>query len=82
MFRTLLITACLAAALAACASAPPGHHTASNAACKTAAGPGAQPQPSSGQCKSFSGEELQRTGEQNAGDALRMVDPEVTIDHH
>jgi hypothetical protein len=81
MFRTLLIGACLAAALAACASAPPTQHTASNTACKTAAGPGPQPQLSPGQCKSYSGDDLQRTGEENAGDALRMLDPEVTIHH-
>jgi hypothetical protein len=81
MLRTLLISACLAAALTACASAPQSPHTASNAACKTAAGPGPQPHVSSGQCQSYSGEDLQRTGEENAGDALRMLDPEVTIHH-
>lgn len=78
MSRTLLIGVCLSAALAACASAPQNTHTASNAACKNAV-PGPL---SPGQCKSYSGEELQRTGEENVGDALGKLDPTVTIQHH
>lgn len=82
MSRILLIGVCLSAALAACASAPPSTHMASNVACKAATGPGPRAPLNPGQCRSYSGEELQRTGEVNVGDALGKLDPAVTVQHH
>jgi hypothetical protein len=82
MVKPLLIGASLLAALAACASAPQSNpHTASNAACTSPIGPGRQAYPGPGQCRTYSNEDLQRTGEVNVGEALRMLDPEVTIHH-
>ena len=35
-----------------------------------------------GDVKSYSGEQLEQTGATQVGDALRYLDPEVTITHH
>jgi hypothetical protein len=82
MFKSLLIGACLLAALAACASTPQSApHAASNVACSSPTASGAQARLSPGQCRAYSGADLERTGEVNVGEALRMLDPEVTLQH-
>lgn len=86
MIRTLIIGILSVAALAACSTTP--SHPASRTAaaippgwCSTADGKALRP--GSPGCDSlnrtYSGEQLQRTGYTNVGRALQMLDPSVTV---
>lgn len=93
--RTLAISALLVA-LAGCATAPQrqANNTAgppstadrqalncappSNTATRL---PPRQDQCSAGNVKTFTGEQLEETGATQTGDALRYLDPEITIHH-
>jgi hypothetical protein len=92
LIRTLAIGSFLAA-LAACSSGPQTRTsntattpaplarncTPSNTATRLPPRPGECP---AGDVKSYSGEQLEQTGATQVGDALRYLDPEVTITHH
>jgi hypothetical protein len=92
MLRSLLIGVCLAASLAACTSAPTTRADAKDAArvaetqrtsCLKETGTRLPPPP--GQCaafgRSYSSEEMDRTGRTDAGAALQMLDPSITSHH-
>jgi uncharacterized lipoprotein len=92
MLRAIVIGACLIATLAACVtdngqsrkrSSATAADTSVTGACLTDSGP--RPPLSQAQCpahgRSYSGKELQQTGEVNVGEALRMLDPSVSIQH-
>jgi hypothetical protein len=84
MLRTLVTGACLAAVLAACATdrgaATPAKAAAAPSSCLTETGPRAPAK--SGRCaaygRSYSGAEINQTGQQNAAEALKMLDPSIT----
>jgi len=90
--RTLLIIAA-AACIAACAGTSPhpdSHATASSKAFATQANcsmvTGSHIPPKPGQCntspgRTLSGEDIDRTGQTNLGDALKMLDPSITVHH-
>jgi len=89
MFKTLLI--CTAAALlAACATphpttaAAPDSRTA-NVTCPEYA-TGSHLRSTEGKCtsspvRSYSQDDVQRTGQTDVGDALKMLDPSITVHH-
>jgi hypothetical protein len=86
MFKTLLI--CTAAVLAACSttqpSTAPDSRTA-NVTCVDAAS-GSRLPSQHGKCgssavRSYSQDDVQRTGQTDVGDALRMLDPAVSVHH-
>jgi hypothetical protein len=89
MINKLLFGACLAAAMAACATTPPPKAPPTAAAKAT---PGCVPEtasripPKDSVCAGFgrawTGEDLQRTGQINVGDALKMIDPSITVQGH
>jgi hypothetical protein len=89
MIRALIIGIVSAGALAACSTTPshPASHTAAaipQGWCSTADGKAARP--GSSQCNSvtrtYSGEQLRQTGMTDAGHALQMLDPSVTVHGH
>lgn len=89
MLRLLAIGACLVG-LAACTSAPQTHNTAPPTATNALRCPPMDtatrlpPRPgecSPGDVKSYTGEQLEQTGATQTGDALRYLDPEITIVH-
>lgn len=89
MIRTLIIGILSAAALAACSTTPshPAVHTASAIPpgwCSRADGTALRP--GSPGCnsltKTYSGEQLRRTGMTDVGHALRMLDPDITLSSH
>lgn len=86
MFKTLLI--CTAALLAACSTtrpaATPDSRTA-NVTCPDSA-TGSHLPSKEGKCgaspmRSYSQDDVQRTGQTDVGDALRMLDPSVSVHH-
>ena len=87
MCKTLLI--CIAAALlAGCSTAKPvatPDSRTANVACHEDA-TGSHLQSQEGKCtsspvRSYSQDDVQRTGQTDVGDALRMLDPSVSIHH-
>ncbi|MDB6089667.1 MAG: hypothetical protein JWN85_2451 [Gammaproteobacteria bacterium] len=84
MLRTFVTGACLAALLAACATnreaATPAKAAAAPSSCLTETGPRVPLK--SGRCaaygRSYSGAQINQTGQQNAGEALQMLDPSIT----
>jgi len=86
MFKTLLI--CTAALLAACSTTKPATTPDSRTAAVTCAdsGTGTHLPTQPGKCsaspiRSYSQDDVQRTGQTNVGDALRMLDPAITVHH-
>jgi hypothetical protein len=89
MIRALVIGILSAAALAAC-STTPSHHAARSASaippgwCAKADGTALRP--GSPGCdsltKTYSGEQLRRTGFTDAAHALQMLDPDITVHGH
>jgi hypothetical protein len=86
MIRALMIGVLSAGALGACSSTPSHavHRTAAAIApgwCSTADGKALRP--GSNRCdlpsRSYSGEQLQRTGRTDAAHALQMLDPSITV---
>ena len=83
MWRTLTI--CAALAIGGCATAPAPRTDAANV--PGSANNACVPQDSrftQNTCvagRSFTQQEIQRTGQTNAGDALQMLDPSVTVHH-
>jgi hypothetical protein len=85
MLRAFLTSTCLAVLLAACATQGHPQLTASAAGAKEAcaSNTGSRVAHDAQQpCRAYSGDDLQRTGEFNAGDALQHLDPAVTVQHH
>jgi len=89
MIRALIIGILSAAALVACATTPshPASHTASaipQGWCSTADGQAVRP--GSSHCNSvtrtYSGEQLRRTGMTDPAHALQMLDPSITARGH
>lgn len=89
MLRPILIGTCLAALLGGCATQGPPRQSAS--ATSTMGGATClssdtrlprSPGPCGAFGRSYSGDDLQRTGELNPGDALQRLDPAVTVQHH
>jgi hypothetical protein len=90
MIRALIIGILSAGALVACSTTPthPASRTASvtipQGWCSTADGKAERP--GSSQCnfvtRTYSGEQLRRTGMTDAGHALQMLDPSVTVRGH
>ena len=90
MLKTSLVALCLIAPAGACASNPPAErHATANAASqsgspvgcvnKTASRIPASPGDCAGFGNSYSSEALKSTGQPQAGEALRMLDPTVTV---
>ena len=92
MIRALVIGILSATALAACSTTPshPAHPAARTASAVPpgwcAKADGTPLRPGSAGCdsltRSYSGEQLRRTGMTDAGHALQMLDPEVTVRGH
>ena len=89
MLRTLFICAVVSASAMGCSAPQPRPDT--RAAAATTAQPCSQPTASRiptkpDECsatpgRTYSEEDVQRTGQQNVGDALRMLDPSVSVHH-
>jgi hypothetical protein len=90
MLNKLLIGAVLTLALAACASTPSSPGAAKSAVATTQPQPGcagttatARPPDSPQPCAAFGSvytrDDIDHTGAMNVGDALRMLDPTVTV---
>ncbi len=86
MIRSLITGILSAGALAACAASParPAVHTASAIPPGWCSTTGGKPlRPGSTGCdsltKTYSGKQLEQTGMMHVGDALRMLDPDVTV---
>ena len=86
MFKTLCL--CTAALLAACSTtqpaAAPDSQTAAVTCPESATGSHLVTKP--GKCtsspvRSYSQEDVQRTGQTDVGDALRMLDPSISVHH-
>jgi len=92
MIRALIIGILSAGALAACSTTPshPAHRAARTASAVPpgwcAKADGTPLRPGSDGCnamtRSYSGEQLRRTGMTDVGHALQMLDPEVTVHGH
>jgi hypothetical protein len=87
MLRAILTGTCLVALLTGCATQSQPQRTASaqgKAGCVSDTGSRLQHSP--GSCiaagRTYSGDDLQRTGEANVGEALQKLDPAVTVQHH
>ena len=84
MFKTLALCVIGSASIAACSSAAPRPDTrsAANAACPTYSTgshlPSKPGQCSSNAVRSYSQEDVERTGQTDVGSALRMLDPSIT----
>jgi hypothetical protein len=85
MLRAFLTSTSLAVLLAACATQGHPQQTASAAdakrECLSSTGSRVAHE-SQTPCRSYTGQDLQSTGEFNAGDALQRLDPAVTVQHH
>jgi hypothetical protein len=89
MMNKLFLGACLALAVAGCASTPATKAPATAAA---KAPPGCVPETASripqkdsacaGFGRTWTGTDLQRTGQQDVGQALKMLDPSITVQGH
>jgi hypothetical protein len=89
MFKTLIICAVASASIVACSTAPqrPDAKTAAattNRPCsqETASRIPARP----GDCsatpgRTYSNEDVERTGQTNVGEALQMLDPSISVHH-
>jgi hypothetical protein len=86
MFRALLICTVASASMAACTTTPPGPDARTANAAQTCSLVTASRIPARpGECsssagRSFSQDDIQRTGQTNLADALPMLDPSIT--HH
>jgi hypothetical protein len=89
MLRSLLAGACFLGLLSACAT---GHDQRSASAAAPDHGPmcvsatGERMPAKSGSCsvygRSWSREDLERSGQPDVGQALQQIDPSVTVQHH
>jgi hypothetical protein len=88
MFRTLLICAVVSASALGCSTTPQPRPVTQAAAtssrlCSVSTG---SHLPKPNECgaspgRSYSEEDIQRTGQTNVGDALGMLDPSITVHH-
>lgn len=83
MLRAFLTSTCLAVLLTGCATHPQQAASAADAkrTCVSSTGSRVALEPQA-PCRSYTGRDLESTGEFNAGDALQRLDPAVTIQHH
>jgi hypothetical protein len=87
MFKNLLICAVVSASVIACsttAPARPDSRTTAAASCPQNTASRIPMRP--GDCSStpgrtYSNEEIERTGQTNVGDALQMLDPSISVHH-
>ena len=90
MLKTSILALGLIALAGACASSPPAErHATANAASHSGSPPGCvnktatriptRPEDCAGFGNSYPGDALKSTGQPQAGDALRMLDPTVTV---
>jgi hypothetical protein len=90
MFRTLLICAVVSASAVACTSTAPRPDAKTTAA--TATNPPCRQDTASripmrpGECaatpgRTYTDQDMQRTGQTNVGDALQLLDPSITTHH-
>jgi hypothetical protein len=86
MFKTLGLCAVALASIAACSTTtPPATRTATAAPCAPASSASRIPT-QSGQCSStpsrtYSNEEIERTGQTDVGNALQQLDPSISVHH-
>jgi hypothetical protein len=90
MLKSLVITACLTASAVACTTSP-GTRTEPKAAAvgldrtcirDTATRIPLRPSECAGLGRTYSGEDIQHTGATDVGQALRLLDPSVTVNGH
>ena len=89
MLRTLLICAVVSASAMGCSSTPQARPDAPAAAAATrpcALGSASRIPARPDQCspspgRTYSQEDVQRTGQTNVADALQMLDPSITVHH-
>lgn len=89
MFRTLLVCAAVSASTIACSGAPqprPDSHAAATAArpCGIASASRIPESPdacSASPGRTYSQQDVERTGQTDVADALRMLDPSVSVHH-
>jgi hypothetical protein len=86
MFKTSSLCAIALASIAACSTtAPPATRTAAVAACPQNRSASRLP-PRPGQCSStpgrtYTNEEIERTGQTDVGNALQQLDPSISVHH-
>jgi hypothetical protein len=89
MFKNLLICAVVSASVIGCsttAPARPDSRTAAAALCPQNTASRIPMRPGEWQCSStpgrtYSNEEIERTGQTNVGEALQMLDPSISVHH-
>jgi hypothetical protein len=87
MIKSLLICAVVSASAIACSTTAPTTRTAAATAAPLCAQDSASRIPMRpGECsaapgRAYSGEDIERTGQTNVGDALPMLDPSITVHH-
>jgi len=89
MFRTLLICAVVSASALGCSATPqprPVTQAAATSPRCSLASTGSHLPAKSNECgaspgRTYSEEDIQRTGQTNVGDALGMLDPSITVHH-
>jgi len=89
MFRTLLICAVVSASAIGCSTTPqPTRVAAGTAAVPPCSAPATASRlpPKPGECsaspgRTYTQEDVQRTGQTNVGDALQLLDPSITVHH-
>jgi hypothetical protein len=84
MFKTFLL--CMTVTLAACATTTPTARTAAAQTGATSCGQTSTASRIPNQCsaspvRTYSQEDVQRTGQTDVGPALQMLDPSITVHH-
>lgn len=79
MFKTFLI--CVTLTLAACASTTPATRTAATGCAENSTASRIPNQCSASPVRTYSQEDVQRTGQTDVANALQMLDPSITVHH-
>lgn len=79
MYKTFLL--CLTATLAACAASPPATRTATAPCQRDSTASRIPDQCSASPVRTYSQEDVQRTGQTDVASALQMLDPAITVHH-
>ena len=91
MYRTLLICAVISASILGCSTTKPRPDTQQTASAATkqpcALETGSRIAPQPGECstspgRSYSQTDIERTGSVDVADALHLLDPSITVQHH
>jgi hypothetical protein len=79
MFKTFLL--CMTATLAACATTTPATRTAAAGCQENSTASRITKRCSASPVRTYSQEDVQRTGQTDVANALQMLDPSITVHH-